>query len=46
MRNDKFKVKTLSCFQWEDLFYPLKHSNLLGDVSVVISQVLVKFDYF
>ena len=38
--------KDISCFQWEDLFYPVKHSNLLEDVSVVICQVLVKFDYF
>ena len=45
MRDDKCEVKTLSCFEWKNLFHLLKYSNLLGDFSAYFAYVLLKFHF-
>ena len=45
MRDDKCEVKTLSCFEWKDLFDSLKYSNLQGDFSAYFSYVLLEFNF-
>lgn len=45
VRNDTCEVKTFSCFQWEDLFHPPKHGNLLGDFLADICYLLLKFQF-
>ena len=45
MRDDKCEVKTLSCFEWKNLFHLLKYSNLLIDFSAYFAYVLLKFHF-
>ena len=37
--------RTLSCFDWKDLFHSLKYSNLLGDISAYFGYVLLEFSF-